>query len=119
LVAKSSFEGQQGRWSTAVRITFAVFCATMLASPSSADDFDRPGWYVGAGGGVAFNFLSDFVENQTMGVVDLERTGTLNVRGGYRLLSWLAFEGMYEGPTITKSSSPVAMWRAARRTVCW
>jgi opacity protein-like surface antigen len=96
-VAKSSSEGQQGHRTMVVRIILAAVCVTMLASPSSADEFDRPGWYVGAGGGVAFNFLSEFVANQTMGVVDLEDTGTVNVRGGYRLLSWLAFEGMYEG----------------------
>lgn len=79
------------------RTFLGVLLASLLASPSWADDFDRRGWFVGAGGGVAADFLSTFVKNQTMGLVDIGSTGSANVRGGYRLFSWLALEGMYEG----------------------
>lgn len=79
------------------RILLVVLCASVLASPVRADDFDRPGWFVGVGGGLGADFLSDFIEDRTMGVVDIESTGSFNARGGYRWFSWLALEAMYEG----------------------
>jgi hypothetical protein len=81
----------------ATRIILLALCAALLATPSAADEFDRPGWYAGVGGGVASNFLSEFVDDRTNGRVELPPTGSANVRGGYRLLSWLAFEALYEG----------------------
>ena len=47
------------------RIILATLCTVLLASSASGDDFDRPGWYVGAGGGVAWDFLSTFIQEQT------------------------------------------------------
>ena len=79
------------------RTVLAVFFASLLASPAWADDFDRRGWFVGVGGGVAVDFLSAFLEDETGGAFGIDPTGSLNVRGGYRVFSWLAFEGMYEG----------------------
>ena len=79
------------------RTIVAVLFACLLASPAGAGEFDRPGWFVGAGGGLGADFISEFVENKTMGLVDIKSTGSFNARGGYRLFSWLALEGMYEG----------------------
>lgn len=72
-------------------------CAVFFAGTSAADEFDRSGWYVGAGGGVAVDFADELVERTTMGDIQTKTTGTFNVRGGYRIFSWLALEGMYEG----------------------
>ncbi len=52
---------------------------------------------MGVGGGLGADFLADFVEAETMGLVDIKSTGSFNARGGYRLFSWLALEAMYEG----------------------
>ena len=79
------------------RTIIAVLFASLLASPAGADAFDRRGWFVGVGGGVGVDFLSDFVEAETMGLVDIKSAGSFNARGGYRLFSWLALEAMYEG----------------------
>ena len=79
---------------------FTVLLASptvLRASPAEADDFDRRGWFVGVGGGVATDFLSDLIVENTAGLVEFTNTGTFNFRAGYRLLSWLALEGMYEG----------------------
>ena len=76
---------------------FAAICAALLASPVWADDFDRRGWFVGAGGGLAEDFLSEFIEKNSMGAVEIGTTGSIHLRGGYRMLSWFALEGMYEG----------------------
>jgi opacity protein-like surface antigen len=80
-----------------LRVAVAILFASMVGTESSADDFDRRGWYVGVGVGVGVDFLSDFVENATSGTVKINPTGSFNARGGYRAFSWLAFEGMYEG----------------------
>ena len=71
--------------------------ALCLAGAAQADDFDRPGFYVGAGGGAAFDFLDGAIEEATGGIFDLTAGGSFNLRGGYRVASWFAVEGMYEG----------------------
>jgi opacity protein-like surface antigen len=78
---------------------FTVLLASpaVAAGPAEADDFARRGWFVGVGGGVATDFLSELIKENSAGLVDITSTGTFNFRAGYRLLSWLALEGMYEG----------------------
>jgi opacity protein-like surface antigen len=83
-------------------LTIAISIAALLMAGSawaegSKADYGRSGWYVGAGGGVAWDFLSDFVEDQTGGLVTTNAGGTANVRAGYRIWSWFALEAMYEG----------------------
>jgi hypothetical protein len=68
-----------------------------MGTEAKADEFDRHGWFVGVGAGAGFDFISDFVLGISGGVVEIRPTGTFNLRGGYRVFSWLAFEGMYEG----------------------
>lgn len=80
-----------------------VFVAALLmASTSRAErlptpDYSRPGWYLGVGGGIGIDVLDDAIQDRTGGVVELSVGGSFNVRGGYRVTSWLAFEIMYEG----------------------
>jgi len=73
----------------------------LLASASWADtqwaDYGRPGWYFGAGAGAGIDFLSEAVQDETGGNVDLSIGGSFNARAGYRVTSWFAFELMYEG----------------------
>jgi opacity protein-like surface antigen len=83
-------------------LTIAISIAALLMAGSawaegSKADYGRSGWYVGAGGGVAWDFLSDFIEDETFGLVTSTAGGTANVRGGYRIWSWFALEAMYEG----------------------
>jgi hypothetical protein len=80
-----------------VRPILALLFLTLLANASTAGEFDRHGWYVGAGGGGAVNVFDAYVKNRTNGVVETQSAGTFNLRGGYRVWSWLALEGMYEG----------------------
>jgi opacity protein-like surface antigen len=80
----------------------AVCIATLLTAGASwaeepKPDFVRSGWYVGVGGGAAFDFLEDAIEDFTLGIVDISAAGSFNARGGYRVASWFAFEAMYEG----------------------
>ena len=86
----------------ASRIALALIASLVFAAPAVAGDWGRSGWYVGAGGGVGWDFLEDLVEdrvNELCGdkCIDLNTGGTFNFRGGYRLTSWFAVEGMYEG----------------------
>lgn len=80
-----------------IRIALVASCAILLTSTAAADDFDRRGWFVGAGGGVGWDFLEDAIQDRTMGLIEIGLGGSFNARGGYRVFSWLAFEGMYEG----------------------
>ncbi|MBW2697406.1 MAG: outer membrane beta-barrel protein [Deltaproteobacteria bacterium] len=80
-----------------LRIIAVILCASVIATEAVADDFDRRGWYVGVGAGAGWDFLSEFIEEETGGIVALRPTGSFNARAGYRVFSWLAFEGMYEG----------------------
>ena len=80
--------------------TIAV-ASLVLAGTASAEapkpDYGRSGWYVGAGGGVAWDFLSDFIATNTGGLVTESVGGSANARVGYRVWSWFAVEAMYEG----------------------
>jgi opacity protein-like surface antigen len=78
-------------------VAVAILFVSMVGTEASADDFDRRGWYVGGGFGVGVDFLSSFLESESGGVVQINPTGSINVRGGYRAYSWLALEAMYEG----------------------
>ena len=85
-------------------IRIAVTCSTIALLATSAHavqpdkpDYGRPGWYLGVGAGAAWDFLDGVIKDATAGTVDIGTTGTFNARGGYRIFSWLAVEGMYEG----------------------
>jgi opacity protein-like surface antigen len=82
------------RWS--VPFLF-ILVGLLFASPAAAEDWGRRGWYAGLGAGTGSDFLDSVFEEATMGVVTVGTTGSFNARGGYRLLSWLALEAMYEG----------------------
>jgi len=79
----------------------ASIAMLLMAGASWAEDpkpdFGRSGWYVGVGGGAAFDFLEKAIEDFTFGIVDISAAGSFNIRGGYRVTSWFAFEPMYEG----------------------
>jgi opacity protein-like surface antigen len=75
----------------------ALTIATASSAENSKPDYARSGWYLGVGGGPAFDFLDDAVEENTGGIVEFTAGGTFNARGGYRLTSWFATELMYEG----------------------
>lgn len=82
------------------RLIALPIATLLMATASIADDkpnYGHSGLYLGVGGGVAFDFLSDFVESKTAGIVDLTSGGSFNARLGYRLTSWFATELMYEG----------------------
>ena len=81
---------------TAISISALVVAGTAWAEAPKSD-YGRSGWYVGAGGGVAWDFLSDFVEEKTLGLVTTSAGGSANARVGYRVWSWFAVEAMYEG----------------------
>ena len=81
-----------------VLVSIATLLMTGTAwADDSEPDFGRPGWYVGIGGGVGWDFLKDAVDDVTNGVVDITVGGSFNARGGYRLASWFALDVMYEG----------------------
>ena len=79
-----------------IALAMMLFVSASSAEPPKPD-YGRSGWYLGLGGGAAFNFLDGAVGDFTSGVVDLTPGGSFNARGGYRLNSWFALEFMYEG----------------------
>ena len=81
-----------------IRLLLAPILALAFASPVTASEWTRPGWYFGAGGGAGFNFFNKYIEESVpIPVVDIDPAGSANVRGGYRIWSWFALEAMYEG----------------------
>ena len=60
-------------------------------------DYGRAGWYVGVAGGAGWDFFDKAFDRATMGAVGIGAGGSFNARGGYRVNSWFALEGMYEG----------------------
>lgn len=87
---------------------FGLFLA-ILVLPSGAeaagerdDPFDRRGPYVTLAGSYAFNFfdqqIEDFLEDELgeQGSVDIDDSGGINARVGYRVASWFAAELAYE-----------------------
>ena len=85
------------RKTLATSIAVAALLVGRPAAGADGSDYGRSGFYVGAGGGVAWDFLSDFIEDITVGLVTTPAGGSANARVGYRVWSWLAVEGMYEG----------------------
>ena len=86
----------------ASRIALVLIMSMVFAGPAAAGDWGRSGWYAGAGGGVGWDFLEEAIEdgvNKKCGdnCIDVGSGGTFNLRGGYRVTSWFAVEGMYEG----------------------
>lgn len=89
-------------------LVLGLFVA-LLVLPSGAeaaderdDPFDRPGPYVNVGGSFAYNFfdqqVEDFLEDELgeQGNVDIDESGGINARLGYRAASWFAAELAYE-----------------------
>lgn len=87
-------------------------CALLAPLAALADDdpFDRPGWYIGAGGSFQYNpfrgaiedEIEDAIEDEatlppgTTVSIDLEESFGANARVGYRACSWFALELQYE-----------------------
>lgn len=82
--------------------SLSVFPARAEADDESADPFDRPGPYVTLAGSYAYNFfdqeIEDYLEDELdeQGSVDIEDSGGINARIGYRAASWFAAELDYE-----------------------
>ena len=79
----------------------AIVVVLMLSVAGSAtaekrNDYSRSHFYLGGGFGAATDFLDSDVE-KAIPFLDIETGWSANVRLGYRWLSWLAIEGMYEG----------------------
>lgn len=72
------------------------------ANDSTDDPFDRRGFYVSAAGVYTHNFfdkeIEKFLEDElgAQGRVDIDDSGGLNARVGYRAASWFAAELEYE-----------------------
>lgn len=72
------------------------------AGDDAVDPFDRPGPYVNVGGSFAYNFfdaqIEEFLEDELgqEGSVEIDESGGLNARVGYRAASWFAAELAYE-----------------------
>jgi len=86
-----------------VALSAGLAPAVYADSDSDAEDddpFDRPGVYVGIGGAWGKSFTEKFATltgtPEFDDLVDIESTGGLNARVGYRFYSWVAVEGMYE-----------------------
>jgi opacity protein-like surface antigen len=83
-------------------LAFALIASMVFAGTAAAGDYGRSGWYLGAGGGVGWDFFDKAIEdaiNKKCGFdcIDLNNGGTFNFRGGQRVNSWFAWEAMYEG----------------------
>jgi hypothetical protein len=75
----------------------ALLMAGASWAQASEPDFGRPGWFVGVGAGAGFDFFEKAIEDATGGEITSSPTGSFNARAGYRVTSWFAFEGLYEG----------------------
>ncbi len=93
-------------------ILVAITCALVLTTDALADDFDPPGWYVGIGAGVGADFLTAAIQDLTGGVVDIRPAASVNIRSGYHVLSWLAFEGRTKASTEWIPRSSGRLWRS-------
>ncbi len=66
------------------------------------DPFDRPGFYAGVSGVYTYNFFDKQIEDSLedelgqQGSVDIQDSGGVNARVGYRAASWFAAELQYE-----------------------
>jgi len=80
----------------ASRLALVLIACMAFAGPATAGDFSRRGPYVGIGGGAAFDFLEELIEDN-FGFIDITPGGAISAKAGYRLWSWFAVEAMYEG----------------------
>ena len=89
------------------RASIGAFVLAVMMSftgPASAGDdalfgktkWSRPGLYLGAGFGAAWDFLEDPIEG-VVPQLDIKTGWSANVRAGLRFTSWFAFEALYEG----------------------
>jgi len=84
------------------RCAMIVLAAAVLlpSAPALADDFDREGYYVSLSGAYALELLNPAPLGAQLAVPPLSleagNAWGLNVRGGRRANSWLAFEVEYE-----------------------
>lgn len=80
-------------------VVLAALATTLLLAPSAQaeNDYGRPGWYLGVGFGAGNDFLDSAFEDATGGLIDISTSWSANVRGGYRVWSWMSIEAMYEG----------------------
>jgi hypothetical protein len=95
-------------------VVASIVCLLILAPVAvraeaglDEDPFDRPGFYLGAGGTYQFNAFNSRIEDVIQDEVDdalpganssfdLDESGGANALVGYRLASWFAFELQYE-----------------------
>lgn len=85
-------------------VVLVAFAAGQAAAKDATDDdpFDRRGFYVSAAGVYTNNFfdkeIEKFLEDElgAQGSVDIDDSGGINARVGYRAASWFAAELEYE-----------------------
>jgi len=100
-------------------MTLFLSCLLSLSAPARAQDLDsaRSGPYLGVNGGVGFPLYD--VESEDLGLdpsepnpaVNEEISPGVNVRAGWRLLSFLALEAQYEwmgGFEVTTAGNTIA-----------
>jgi len=78
----------------ALALFLILSASTVAAQLEEEPDFGRPGWYVG--GGFVYGFENFNLDNlKTFVGSDGDASGSpgIDVRGGYRLNRWIAFEG--------------------------
>ncbi|HJO25018.1 MAG: porin family protein [Myxococcota bacterium] len=80
-----------------MRLALALI-ALLAPALAEAQDYARPGFYLGAGGTYAFHwFPGDFDEDLAGGpTVRSSDSGGFNLQGGYRVNSWFGAELEYE-----------------------
>jgi outer membrane protein W len=85
-----------------MRLGLVFALVTAVAASAAADDFSRPGPYLGLGGTFGTDFFEDDVEDAVEDVtgtsvdLDIDNSWGLNATLGYRMLPFLATELQYE-----------------------
>ncbi len=79
-------------------VTLALVGLGVLVAPglAIAQDYSRPGFYLGVGGSYQLYVLEKEIEEVTNSKVNVDDSFGLNARAGYRFLSWRAAEVEYE-----------------------
>jgi hypothetical protein len=81
-----------------VALPLLLIVSAFISSRAAADDFDRPGAYIGVNGVYAISLFQDDI-NELAGLddhFDLGDSPGVNARLGYRVFSWFAVEAEYE-----------------------
>ena len=81
-----------------VALPLLLIVSAFISSQAAADDFDRPGAYIGVNGVYAISLFQDDI-NELAGLddhFDLGDSPGVNARLGYRVFSWFAVEAEYE-----------------------